>query len=165
MLLGLALALRAPPRCIGPFMSAAPIGADGHTVDVDSAAIHARAKLGPTPDLTPAEVLETMLAAFQRGGDEDVEDLFQFVYPGGDLYQRHASPAGSMACFRWQIRREPRWQKVYARPNPDPNPNPNPNPAFGKFTAELNLFRCARMWNVLRPTLTLTLTLTPTLAF
>ena len=116
MLLGLALALRAPPRCIAPFMSAAPIGADGHTVDVDSAAIHARAKLGPTPDLTPAEVLETMLAAFQRGGDEDVEDLFQFVYPGGDLYQRHASPAGSMACFRWQIRREPRWQKVYARP-------------------------------------------------
>ena len=128
MLLGLALALRAPPRCFAPVMSAAPIGADGHTVDVDSAAIHARAKLGPTPDLTPAEVLETMLAAFQRGGDEDVEDLFQFVYPGGDLYQRHASPAGSMACFRWQIRREPRWQKVYARPNPDPNPNPNPNP-------------------------------------
>ena len=128
MLLGLALALRAPPRCFAPVMSAAPIGADGHTVDVDSAAIHARAKLGPTPDLTPAEVLETMLAAFQRGGDEDVEDLFQFVYPGGDLYQRHASPAGSMACFRWQIRREPRWQKVYAPPNPDPNPKTNPNP-------------------------------------
>jgi hypothetical protein len=115
MLLALALALRAPPRISHPLMCAEPVGNE-QSVDVEVAAVHTRAKLGPTPDLTPAEVLETMLAAFQRGGDDDVEDLFQFVVPDGDLYTRHASSAGAMACFRWKIRKEPRWQKVYDRP-------------------------------------------------
>jgi len=115
MLLALALALRAPSRFSAPLMCADPVGNE-QSVDVECAAAHARAKLGPTPDLTPAEVLETMLAAFQRGGDDDVEDLFQFIVPDGDLYTRHSSSAGAMACFRWKIRKEPRWQKVYDRP-------------------------------------------------
>ena len=115
MLLALALALRAPPRFSAPLMCAEPVGNE-QSIDVECASVHARAKLGPTPDLTPAEVLETMLAAFQRGGDDDVEDLFQFVVPDGDLYTRHSSSAGAMACFRWKIRKEPRWQKVYDRP-------------------------------------------------
>ena len=115
MLLALALALRAPPRFSAPLMCAEPVGNE-QSIDVECASVHARAKLGPMPDLTPAEVLETMLAAFQRGGDDDVEDLFQFVVPDGDLYTRHSSSAGAMACFRWKIRKEPRWQKVYDRP-------------------------------------------------
>jgi hypothetical protein len=85
-------------------------------IEVSRAAAAARATLGPSSSLAPADVLETMLYAFQRGRDEDVEDLFQFVVPDGDLAAAHASSAGAMACFRWKIRKEPRWQKIARRP-------------------------------------------------
>ena len=119
MLLALALASRCDPlRTIVPTMCAdKKIDTSRKQIDVTIAAAHLRAKLGPSPHLTPMEVLETMLAAFQRGDDDDIEDLFQFVVPDGDLATAHAkTSAGAMACFRWTIRKEPRWQAAGARP-------------------------------------------------
>ena len=58
-----------------------------------------------------------MLAAFQRGTNEDIAELFAFVDPSGDLAHEHQSPVGPMSKFRWSIRKEPRWRNIAARPH------------------------------------------------
>lgn len=58
-----------------------------------------------------------MLAAFQRGTNEDIAELFAFVHPSGDLAAQHQSPVGPMPKFRWNIRKEPRWKNIARRPH------------------------------------------------
>ena len=82
MLLALALASRCLPssRLGVPSMcwiDEQDSSAIEKVVDVAPAVDGARAALGPSPKLEPLEVLEMMLAAFQRGGNDDIEDLFK----------------------------------------------------------------------------------------
>lgn len=71
---------------------------------------------GPNPQLEPLQVVELMLGAFQRGSNEDIEELFAFIDPEGDLAAAHGSSAGPMSSFRWNIRKEPRWRNIAKRP-------------------------------------------------
>ena len=86
-------------------------------VDVSQAASRSLLQQGPTRDHEPSAVVELVLQAFQRGSDQDIEDLFTFVDPTGELVARHASAAGAMNSFKWKIRKEPRWKNIAARPH------------------------------------------------
>jgi len=90
---------------------------DAEEMDVSLAADAAALKAGPKPSLEPAEIVELMLKGFQRGSNDDIEDLFQFVHPTGDLASAHQSSAGAMSSFRWKIRKEPRWKNMANRPH------------------------------------------------
>ena len=87
------------------------------SVDVTEAAEQVTVLLGPRPDLSPLEVVEAMLAAFQRGENDDIEQLFNFVLPNGDLASQYQSAVGPMLSFRWTIRKEPRWKSIARRPH------------------------------------------------
>mmetsp|Transcript_33988 Transcript_33988/g.112495 ORF Transcript_33988/g.112495 Transcript_33988/m.112495 type:complete len:240 (+) Transcript_33988:54-773(+) len=84
-------------------------------VSVSEAAAQVKALL-PRPELEPLQVVEALCAAFQRGGDDDIEALFALVAPDGQLCRAYRSSAGSMPAFRWTIRREPRWKGIAGRP-------------------------------------------------
>lgn len=86
-------------------------------VDVSEAAERAKCLAGPSPDLQPLDVLDVVLRAFKRGTNEDIEDLFQFVLPTGQLASDYSSSAGAMSAFRWKIRKEPRWKNIAGRPH------------------------------------------------
>jgi hypothetical protein len=93
------------------------IAAQAAEIDISPAADRLKCREGPSPNLTPLEVVELMLGAFQRGTNQDIEELFAFVDPNGDLAMEHAmSSAGPMAKFRWTIRKEPRWKNIARRP-------------------------------------------------
>jgi len=74
-------------------------------------------KMGPSPTLKPLEVIDKVCGAFQRGTDEDVEQLFHFVLPDGELALDNECSAGAMSKFRWTIRKEPRWKNIARRPH------------------------------------------------
>ena len=84
-------------------------------VSVSEAAAQVKALL-PRPELEPLQVVEAQCAAFQRGGDDDIEALFALIAPDGQLCRAYRSSAGSMPAFRWTIRREPRWTGIAGRP-------------------------------------------------
>jgi hypothetical protein len=86
-------------------------------VDVSTAAAQLTELLQPKPELEPMQVVEASLASFKRGTNEDIEQLFNLVCPDGELAASYASSAGAMACFRWTIRREPRWKGIAGRPH------------------------------------------------
>ena len=91
---------------------------EDHDLDVSHAAARAKCRAGPSPALEPAEVVDMVLGAFQRGTNEDVEDLFQFVLPNGEMSQEFDTcNAGPMVNFRIKIRKEPRWKNVAGRPH------------------------------------------------
>lgn len=71
---------------------------------------------GPSPALAPSEVVSLMLAAFQRGTNEDIEQLFRFVEPTGALASSNLCSAGPMVHFRATVRKEPRWKNIARRP-------------------------------------------------
>jgi hypothetical protein len=88
-------------------------------VDDDNDASPERSKLaaGPSPSLKPAEVVELLLNGFQRGSNADVEDLFKFVLPSGELAVQHSrGSADPMVNFRIKVRKEPRWKNIAGRP-------------------------------------------------
>lgn len=85
-------------------------------LDVSQATAHAELLAGPKPSLEPSQVVDSILQAFQRGSNEDIEALFQFVDPDGALASRYISSAGAMCAFRWSVRKEPRWRNIARRP-------------------------------------------------
>ena len=85
--------------------------------DVSQATEQVTVLLGPRADLSPLDVVEAMLAAFQRGENDDIEQLFNFVLPDGDLARKYQSSVGPMPSFRWTIRKEPRWKNIARRPH------------------------------------------------
>ena len=85
-------------------------------LSVTAAAAQLKCMLGPKPELEPFEVADMVLAALQRGENDDIAALFEFVMPDGQLASEHESSAGAMSKFRWKIRKEPRWKNIARRP-------------------------------------------------
>ena len=71
----------------------------------------------PSPEVEPLAIVQLQLAALQRGTNEDIEYMWRFVAPDGELAADHENSAGSMSKFRWKIRKEPRWKNIGRRPH------------------------------------------------
>jgi hypothetical protein len=71
----------------------------------------------PAPDLKPLDVVVAAMSSLQRGGNEDIEHMWRFVDPTGELAVNHENSAGAMSKFRWQVRKEPRWRNIAQRPH------------------------------------------------
>jgi hypothetical protein len=69
---------------------------------------------GPSPELTPLNIVEAQLAAFQRGSDDDIAELYSLISPDGKMALQQKN---GMDGFRWAVRREPRWLHISARPH------------------------------------------------
>lgn len=116
-----AAALRAPAAVMMAWVDK-PLSDDGawRSTDVNAAEL-AKLAAGPSPSLEPSEIVDVMMKAFQRGTNEDIEELFQFVDPAGQLASEQASeeasPYHAMTMFRIRIRTEPRWRNIAARPH------------------------------------------------
>jgi len=85
-------------------------------IDASQAADRALLALGPSTELEPSTIVDMVMKGFQRGTNEDVEDLFQFVEPTGKLANSYQGSAGPMKNFRIKIRKEPRWKSIANRP-------------------------------------------------
>lgn len=80
--------------------------------------------VAPSKELPPLDIVEAQLRCFQRGADEDIDELWAFVAPNSELAEEHwsdgeGSTAPSMSAvekFRSEIRREPRWESIAGRP-------------------------------------------------
>ncbi len=71
---------------------------------------------GPSSSYDPLEVIAAQLSALQVGSDEELDRAWEFVDPDGPLALAHSSSAGARSRWKWEVRREPRWRQIGARP-------------------------------------------------